>query len=65
MFRQPAEFADLPPDGFFAAGANGQLAFVIRSADLVVVRLASDSPGIERWDAQGASFSSTSSSEVW
>jgi len=54
MFCQPTDFANLPPDAFFAAGVNGQLVFVIPSADMVVVRLASDSPGIEHWDAYAA-----------
>ncbi len=50
MFCPPTEFANVPPDGFFAEGVNGQFVFVVPSADLVVVRLATDSPGIENWD---------------
>jgi CubicO group peptidase (beta-lactamase class C family) len=51
MFCPPTAFADLPPDGFFAAGVNGQLVFVVPSADLVVVRLGADSSGLEYWDS--------------
>jgi CubicO group peptidase (beta-lactamase class C family) len=50
FFCLPSDLADLPPDGFFAEGVNGQFVFVMPSADLVIVRLASDMPGSEHWD---------------
>jgi CubicO group peptidase (beta-lactamase class C family) len=50
----PTAYADLPPDTFFAAGVNGQLVFIVPSADVVIVRLANDSPGSEHWDEYGA-----------
>jgi CubicO group peptidase (beta-lactamase class C family) len=50
----PTAYADLPPDAYFAAGVNGQLVFVVPSADVVIVRLASDQPGSEHWDEYGA-----------
>jgi len=56
IFCAPTELADLPPDGFFAEGVNGQFVFVIPSADLVVVRLAADMPGSERWDDYARGF---------
>ena len=50
LFCPPTAFADLPADIFFAEGVNGQFIFVIPSADMVIVRLANDSPGSEHWD---------------
>jgi CubicO group peptidase (beta-lactamase class C family) len=52
----PTEYADLPPDMFFAEGINGQFIFVIPSTDMVVVRLANDAPGSEYWDEYAAEF---------
>jgi CubicO group peptidase (beta-lactamase class C family) len=46
----PLDIADLPPDAFFAQGIFGQFIVVIPSADMVVVRVASDDPGSEGWD---------------
>jgi CubicO group peptidase (beta-lactamase class C family) len=51
QFCNATTYADLPRDGFFAEGIRGQFIFVIPSADLVVVRLATDPGGIERSDA--------------
>jgi CubicO group peptidase (beta-lactamase class C family) len=56
MWCQPTEFVNLPPDGFFAAGVNGQLVWVIPSYDLVIVRLANDMAGVEHWDEYGRGF---------
>ena len=56
LFCQPTEFADLPPDAYFAEGVNGQFIFVVPSSDLVIVRLANDMPGSERWDEYAAGF---------
>lgn len=50
LYCPPADFADLPGDGFFAEGINGQFIFIVPSADLVVVRLAQDGSGSENWD---------------
>jgi CubicO group peptidase (beta-lactamase class C family) len=50
MFCPPAQFADLPADGFFAEGVYGQFIFIVPSADLVIVRVARDAQGAERWD---------------
>jgi CubicO group peptidase (beta-lactamase class C family) len=50
MYCPPTDFANLPSDAFFAEGINGQFVMIVPSVDLVVVRLASDSPGIEYWD---------------
>jgi CubicO group peptidase (beta-lactamase class C family) len=50
LFCAPTAFADIPPDAFFAEGVNGQFVFVVPSADMVIVRLANDSPGSEHWD---------------
>jgi CubicO group peptidase (beta-lactamase class C family) len=56
MWCQPTEIVDLPPDGYFAAGVNGQFIFVIPSSDLVIVRLANDPAGIEHWDEYARGF---------
>jgi CubicO group peptidase (beta-lactamase class C family) len=56
MFCPPTAFANLPADAFFAEGVNGQFVFVVPSSDLVVVRLANDSPGIEYWDTYASEF---------
>jgi CubicO group peptidase (beta-lactamase class C family) len=50
LFCLPTEYANLPPDGFMAEGVNGQFVIVIPSADLVIVRLASDQAGSDHWD---------------
>jgi CubicO group peptidase (beta-lactamase class C family) len=52
----PTAYADLPPDTFFAEGINGQFIFIIPSADMVVVRLASDGAGSENWDDYAVEF---------
>lgn len=49
-FCSPTDIADLPADGFMAKGINGQYIVIVPSADLVVVRLAADFAGSERWD---------------
>jgi CubicO group peptidase (beta-lactamase class C family) len=52
QFCTSTQYADLPPEGYFAEGLAGQYIFVIPSADLVLVRLADDGySGIEIWDA--------------
>jgi CubicO group peptidase (beta-lactamase class C family) len=56
LFCLPTEYVNLPPDGFFAEGVNGQFVFVIPSADLVVVRLATDQSGSEHWDEFAKGF---------
>jgi CubicO group peptidase (beta-lactamase class C family) len=56
LFCQPTEFANLPPDAFFAEGVNGQFVFIVPSADMVIVRLANDGPGSEHWDSFAAGF---------
>ncbi|HKU43987.1 MAG TPA: serine hydrolase, partial [Polyangiales bacterium] len=56
LFCLPSDIADLPPEGFFAEGVNGQFVFVLPSADLVVVRLANDQPGSEHWDEFARGF---------
>lgn len=61
---QPLDIADLPPDAFFAEGIYGQFIFVVPSADLVVVRLAQDGPGSEKWDAYARGFLSLVLSSV-
>jgi CubicO group peptidase (beta-lactamase class C family) len=55
QFCTSTQYANLPPDGYFAEGLAGQYVFVIPSADLVLVRLADDGySGIEIWDADVA-----------
>ena len=56
LFCPPTAYADLPPDTFFAEGINGQFIFIIPSADMVVVRLASDGAGAENWDEYATEF---------
>jgi CubicO group peptidase (beta-lactamase class C family) len=56
LFCLPTDIADLPPEGFFAEGVNGQFVFVLPSADLVIVRLANDMPGSEHWDEFARGF---------
>jgi CubicO group peptidase (beta-lactamase class C family) len=56
LFCPPTAFADLPADAYFAMGINGQFMIIVPSADLVVVRLANDMPGSERWDAYARDF---------
>jgi CubicO group peptidase (beta-lactamase class C family) len=56
LFCQPTDFANLPPDTFFAEGVNGQFVFIVPSADMVIVRLANDSPGSEHWDELAKDF---------
>jgi CubicO group peptidase (beta-lactamase class C family) len=56
LFCLPDDYADLPPDAFFAEGVNGQFVFVVPSADLVVVRLATDQAGSEHWDEFARGF---------
>ena len=56
LFCQPTELANLPPDTFFAEGVNGQFVFIVPSADMVIVRLANDSPGSEHWDTFAKDF---------
>jgi CubicO group peptidase (beta-lactamase class C family) len=56
LFCLPTDYADLPPDGFFAEGVNGQFVFIIPSSDLVVVRLAADQAGSEHWDEFARGF---------
>jgi CubicO group peptidase (beta-lactamase class C family) len=56
LFCTPTAFVDLPPDTFFAEGINGQFIFIVPSADMVVVRLANDSPGSEHWDDYAREF---------
>jgi CubicO group peptidase (beta-lactamase class C family) len=49
-FCTPTDVANIPPEAFSAKGVNGQLIMIVPSADLVVVRLASDQAGSEHWD---------------
>jgi CubicO group peptidase (beta-lactamase class C family) len=56
LFCLPTEYADLPPEAFFAEGVNGQFVFVVPSADLVIVRLANDQAGSEHWDEFARGF---------
>jgi hypothetical protein len=56
LFCQPTAFANLPPDTFFAEGVNGQFVFILPSVDMVIVRLAADSPGSEYWDQFAEGF---------
>jgi CubicO group peptidase (beta-lactamase class C family) len=56
LYCPPTDLADLPPDAFFAEGVNGQFLFVIPSSDMVVVRLANDTPGLEHWDEFARGF---------
>lgn len=57
LFCPPTEFVDLPQDGFFAEGVQGQFIFVIPSADLVVVRFAQDGfMSAELWDDYARGF---------
>jgi CubicO group peptidase (beta-lactamase class C family) len=56
LFCPPTALANLPADGYFAEGVNGQFIFVIPSADLVVVRLGNDEAGSEHWDEYARGF---------
>jgi CubicO group peptidase (beta-lactamase class C family) len=56
LFCPPTAYADLPPEIYFAEGINGQFIFIVPSADMVVVRLANDSPGSEHWDDYAREF---------
>jgi CubicO group peptidase (beta-lactamase class C family) len=56
LYCPPESFADLPHDAFFAEGVYGQFMFVVPSADLVVVRLAADTGGLEHWEEIGRGF---------
>jgi CubicO group peptidase (beta-lactamase class C family) len=56
IFCAPTEFANLPPDAYLAEGINGQFIFMIPSSDLIVARLANDSPGSEHWDDYTRAF---------
>jgi CubicO group peptidase (beta-lactamase class C family) len=56
LFCLPTEYADLPPDIFFAEGVNGQFVFVIPSSDMVIVRLATDQSGSDHWDEFATGF---------
>ena len=57
LFCKPTEFANLPVDGFFAEGVQGQFIFVVPSADLVVVRFAADGfMSAELWDDYARGF---------
>jgi CubicO group peptidase (beta-lactamase class C family) len=49
-FCTPTDIANVPFDGFTAKGINGQYIMIMPSADLVVVRLASDAAGSQYWD---------------
>lgn len=52
-FCQPITLENLPANGFTAKGVFGQYVTIIPSADLVIVRLAQDQYGSERWDDYG------------
>ena len=56
LFCPPTALANLPPEAFFAEGVNGQFIFVVPSADMVIVRLAADGPGSEKWDEFAKGF---------
>lgn len=57
IFCQPTEYTNLPQDGFFAEGVQGQFIFVVPSADLVVVRFAQDGfMSAELWDDYARGF---------
>lgn len=57
IFCSPTEYTDLPQDGFFAEGVQGQFIFVIPSADIVVVRFAQDGfMSAELWDDYSRGF---------
>lgn len=52
QFCTSQQYANLPPEAYFAEGLAGQYIFVVPSADLVLVRLGNDGiAGIEIWDA--------------
>ncbi|MET0341300.1 MAG: serine hydrolase [Polyangiales bacterium] len=56
LWCTPDVYEDLPADGFFAEGVQGQFVFVVPSADLVVVRYAQDQMGSEFWDDYARGF---------
>jgi CubicO group peptidase (beta-lactamase class C family) len=56
IYCSPTEYVDLPGDGYFAEGINGQFIFIIPSADIVAVRLGQDSTGSEGWDEFARGF---------
>ena len=56
IFCTPTDYVNLPHDGYFAEGVNGQFVFIIPSADLVIVRLAADDAGSEFWDEYARGF---------
>lgn len=56
LWCTPDKYEDLPADGFFAEGVQGQFVFVIPSADLVVVRYGADQMGSEFWDDYARGF---------
>jgi CubicO group peptidase (beta-lactamase class C family) len=56
LYCPPVSFADLPHDAFFAEGVYGQFMFVVPSADMVVVRLAADTGGLEHWEEFARGF---------
>ncbi|HEX6240614.1 MAG TPA: hypothetical protein VFZ61_06970, partial [Polyangiales bacterium] len=56
LYCPPIDIADLPPEAFFAEGVYGQFIFVVPSEDLVVVRLAQDTGGLEHWEQIGRGF---------
>jgi CubicO group peptidase (beta-lactamase class C family) len=52
----PTKIANLPGNAFFAEGVTGQFIFVVPSADIVVVRLATDGNGSDYWDEYARGF---------
>jgi CubicO group peptidase (beta-lactamase class C family) len=53
---RPLDVAELPGDAYFAEGAFGQAIYVVPSADVVAVRVATDPLDSGLWDAVSRTF---------